>query len=188
MLSADRGFGLEDIESTADVQIPQDPLARVIGQDEAVNLARVAAAQHRHFLLVGPPGTGKSMCAQALALHLPRPVEEIRVVHNPENPERPLVEVKVRDDVVKESIEREGAEGELIDPKEAPVNVSERLGYKCVHCGTYSSPKDRMCPKCSRPKAAAGQQPLGNPFGDLLGGPGNGSGRRRSSCTSARAR
>jgi len=35
---------------------------------------------------------------------------------------------------------------------------------------TYSSPKERMCPKCSRPKAAAGQQPLGNPFGDLLGG------------------
>jgi len=170
LLSADRGFALEDIESTADVQIPHDPLARVIGQDEAVNLARVAASQHRHFLLVGPPGTGKSMIAQALALHLPAPVEEIRVVHNPENPERPLVEVKVRDDVVKESIEREGAEGELIDPKEAPVNVAERLGYKCVHCGTYSSPKERMCPKCSRPKAAAGQQPLGNPFGDLLGG------------------
>ncbi len=170
LLSADRGFVLEDIESTADVQIPHDPLARVIGQDEAVNLARVAASQHRHFLLVGPPGTGKSMIAQALALHLPAPVEEIRVVHNPENPERPLVEVKVRDDVVKESIEHEGAEGELIDPKEAPVNVAERLGYKCVHCGTYSSPKERMCPKCSRPKAAAGQQPLGNPFGDLLGG------------------
>ena len=150
--------------------IPQDPLARVIGQDEAVNLARVAASQHRHFLLVGPPGTGKSMIAQALALHLPPPIEEIRVVHNPENPERPLVEVKVRDDVVKESIEREGAEGELIDAKEAPVNVAERLGYKCVHCGTYSSPKERMCPKCSRPKATAGQQPLGNPFGDLLGG------------------
>ncbi len=109
------------------------------------------------------------MIAQALALHSPPPSEEIRVVHNPENPERPLIEVKVRDDVLKESIEREGAEGELIDPREAPINVAERLGYKCVHCGIYSSPKERMCPKCGRPKSSA-QQPLGNPFGDLLGG------------------
>ena len=141
----------------------------MVGQDEAVDLARVAASQHRHFLLVGPPGTGKSMIAQALSLHLPVPDEEIRIVHNPENPERPLVEVKKRDDVLKENIEREGAEGELIDPKEAPINVAERLGYKCVHCGIYSSPKDRVCPKCSRPKTTV-QQPMGNPFGDLLGG------------------
>ena len=169
MLNAERGFALADIESTADVEIPVDPLRRVIGQDEAVNLARVAASQHRHFLLVGPPGTGKSMIAQALSLHLPPPVEEIRIVHNPENPERPLVEVKKRDEVLKENIEREGAEGELIDPKEAPINVAERLGYKCVHCGIYSSPRDRVCPKCSRPKTTV-QQPMGNPFGDLLGG------------------
>src|SRR3989304_4456489 len=97
VLSADRGFPRGDTESPADVAIPADPLGRVIGQDEAVNLARVAASQHRHFLLVGPPGTGKSMIAQALALHLPPPIEEIRVVHNPENPERPLVEVEGRE-------------------------------------------------------------------------------------------
>ena len=169
-LSADRGFSYEDFDSTAEVAIPADPLGRVIGQDEAVNLARLAAAQRRHLLLVGPPGTGKSMIAQALALHLPPPQEEIRIVHNPENPERPLVEVKVRDDVLKENIEREGAEGEMIDPKEAPVNVAERLGYKCANCGTYSSPKERMCPKCGRGKSAVGQQQMGNPFGDLLGG------------------
>ncbi|MCK4455015.1 MAG: ATP-binding protein [Thermoplasmata archaeon] len=149
--------------------IPSDPLARVVGQEEAVNLARIAATQRRHLLLVGPPGTGKSMIAQALSLHLPRPTNEIRIVHNPENPERPLVEIKEGPDVVREEREMKGAEGELIDPKEAPINVAERLGYKCVNCGIYSSHMERVCPKCSRPKTTSGQG-TGNPFGDLLGG------------------
>ena len=51
---------LDNIETTEDIDIPHDPLLRVIGQDEAVGLAYVAAIQRRHILLVGPPGTGKS--------------------------------------------------------------------------------------------------------------------------------
>jgi ATP-dependent Lon protease len=168
-LTADEGFSLNELDTTAEILIPDDPLKRVIGQDEAVKLARVAARQRRHLLLVGPPGTGKSMIAQALSLHLPSVTEEIRVVHNPENPERPLVEVKRRDEVVADQSRLAGAEGDLIDPREAPINVAERLGYKCVQCGTYSSPTDRMCPKCNRPKTVP-QAAAGNPFGDLFSG------------------
>ena len=161
---------LDDFDTTADIRISQDPLERVIGQDEAVRLARIAASQRRHFLLVGPPGTGKSMIAQALSLHLSRPTEEIRVVHNPENPERPLVEVKGLEEVTKELESRGSAEGEFVDPKEAPVNVAERLGYRCANCGSYSSPKEGFCPKCSRAKIAQMRSTPQNPFGDLLGG------------------
>ena len=170
-LNAEKGFDIEDMKTTRDIIIPQDPLKRVIGQDEAVDLASIAASQHRHILLVGPPGTGKSMIAQALALHLPQPTEEVRVVHNPQNPERPFVQVLSREQVESESETQESAEGELIDPKAVPVNVAERLGYKCVNCGTYSSPKERLCTKCSKAKGAQiSGSSTDNPFGDLLGG------------------
>src|SRR2546429_7601506 len=98
MVPAEDGFALDDFDTTAEIGIPDDPLKRVVGQEEAVALARIAANQRRHLLLVGPPGTGKSMIAQALSPHLPSVTEEIRVVHNPENPERPFVEVQHHDD------------------------------------------------------------------------------------------
>lgn len=167
MSEADR-LDWRSVESTSQVPIPSDPLQRVIGQEGAVALARIAAKQRRHLLLVGPPGTGKSMIAQALALHLSRPTQEIRVVHNPENPERPLVEVKNEEEVRSESRSKEFAEGELIEPKNAPVNVAERLGYRCRNCGSYSSPKERVCPKCQKGKAS--EAVANNPFGDIVAG------------------
>jgi ATP-dependent Lon protease len=162
---------LDAIETTDDIPIPSDPLARVIGQDKAVEIARVAAYQHRHLLLVGPPGVGKSMIAQALALHLDRPKTEIRIVHNPENPERPSVEVVGRDEVMREREAHRGTEGEIIEAKEAPVSVAERLGYRCPRCSFYSHPQERYCPSCGNLKQVVpGVGGSGNPFRDLVGG------------------
>jgi ATP-dependent Lon protease len=163
---------LDEIRTSEDIPIPSDPLGRVIGQEKAVELARVAAYQHRHLLLVGPPGIGKSMTAQALALHLERPRTEIRIVHNPENPERPSVEVVTREEVYHERETRRAIEGELIQPSEAPASVAERLGYRCPRCSFYSLPTERYCPSCGNlkqviPGVAAGS---GNPFRDLVGG------------------
>src|SRR2546428_13180113 len=89
--------------------------------------------------------------------------EDIRVDHKPENPERPLIEIKQRDEVLQEQNRLAGAEGELLDPKEAPINVAERLGYKCIPIRTYTPPPDRNCPEWGRPKAAS-QADVLNPF------------------------
>jgi ATP-dependent Lon protease len=162
---------LDEIESTEDIVIPSDPLSRVIGQEKAVEIARIAAYQHRHLLLVGPPGIGKSMTAQALALHLDRPRTELRVVHNPENPERPSIELATRDEVLKEREAARSVEGELIQPTDAPASVAERLGYRCPRCSFYSVPSERYCPSCGNLKQVVpGVAGSGNPFRDLVGG------------------
>ncbi len=170
LVDPEKGFKLNDIDSSAEIRIPSDPLKRVIGQEEAIELARIAATQRRHLLLVGPPGTGKSMIAQALALHIPRPNEEVQIVHNPENPERPFVEVKRDEDVVAELKSKESAEGELISPVDAPMKVAEQLRYRCTKCGTYSPPAELECTSCGEPKTkSANKATVNNPFGDLAG-------------------
>jgi ATP-dependent Lon protease len=160
---------IDKLKSTKDIKIPKDPLKRVIGQDNAIEIARVAANQRRHLLLVGPPGTGKSMIAQAISLHLRAPTEEIQIVQNPENPERPFVQIKNAKEIENELKLHKTASGELIDPSQAPMNVAEQLGYRCVSCGKISSNKDLECPKCGTPKTTPTKQKIGNPFGDLMG-------------------
>ncbi|MFH1285018.1 MAG: ATP-binding protein, partial [Candidatus Micrarchaeota archaeon] len=83
-------------KTTLEVEIPENPLERIIGQEEAVKASGVIAKQRRNLLLIGPPGTGKSMVAQAISYLLPKPQEEVSVLHNPETPEKPVVEVRGR--------------------------------------------------------------------------------------------
>lgn len=154
-----------DISDTSQVRIPSSPLERIIGQTEAVRLAMIAATQRRHLLLVGPPGVGKSMIAQAMSFYIPRPTEEIRVVHNPLQPERPFVEIKSASEVRAEKEEASSIEGEIVDPKDVPPFVAERLGYRCSRCGFFSSFTETVCPECNTAKTQASNP---GPFGDVF--------------------
>lgn len=81
-----------NIETTKDVQVPKVLFDQVIGQDEAGLVVKKAALQKRHVLLIGEPGTGKSMLAQSMVDFLPKEeLEDILVFPNGEDSNRPKV-------------------------------------------------------------------------------------------------
>ena len=72
--------------STAELKVPQLLADQIIGQDRAVEIIRKAASQKLNVLLVGSPGTGKSMLAQAMAELLPvQAMEDMLIMYNPED-------------------------------------------------------------------------------------------------------
>ena len=78
--------------STADIKIPKQLIEQVIGQDEAVEVIKKAAQQRRHVLLIGEPGTGKSMLGMALAELLPmEKLADIVAFPNPNDENMPLI-------------------------------------------------------------------------------------------------
>ena len=79
-------------ETTADVKVPEKLIDQVLGQDEAVAVVRKAAEQKRNLLLIGEPGTGKSMIAKAMAEILPEEKQsDLLVYHNQKNPNNPKI-------------------------------------------------------------------------------------------------
>ncbi|MEM1814304.1 MAG: ATP-binding protein, partial [Thermoplasmatales archaeon] len=71
------------INTTADVKIPERLVDQVIGQDQGVEVIKRAATQKRHVILIGEPGTGKSMLAQSMVDFIPKEeLEDILVFHN----------------------------------------------------------------------------------------------------------
>ena len=54
---------LDFFADTAQIDVPEDPIERVIFQDKAKRAIRKIAQNRGHILMVGRPGTGKSMLA-----------------------------------------------------------------------------------------------------------------------------
>ncbi|MFW9923714.1 MAG: ATP-dependent protease LonB [Candidatus Thorarchaeota archaeon] len=81
-----------NITTTAEIPVPTRLIDQVLGQEKAVNLVKKAAIQRRNILLIGEPGTGKSMLGAAMAELLPREdLEDILCVPNRKDPNTPKI-------------------------------------------------------------------------------------------------
>lgn len=80
------------MKSTADIKVSKKLIEQVIGQENAVNVMKKASQQRRHVLLIGEPGTGKSMLGLGLAEMLPKEkLKDIISFPNPNDENSPLI-------------------------------------------------------------------------------------------------
>ncbi len=81
------------MKSTKDINVPDKIIDQVIGQDAAVEIMKKAALQRRHVLLIGEPGTGKSLLGIGVAELLPKSeLKDIIALPNPNDENNPLIQ------------------------------------------------------------------------------------------------
>ncbi len=91
LVETDVFAGLE-LSASSDIDVPPNLIDQVIGQEHAVEVIRKAAVQRRHVMMIGTPGTGKSMLAKAMAELLPKEeLQDILVYPNAEDNNNPII-------------------------------------------------------------------------------------------------
>lgn len=90
--SIDEWIQTVDFTSTDDVPIPNRLVDQVIGQEAGSVVIKKAAEQRRHMLMIGDPGTGKSMLARSMTDLLPKDaLEDLLVYPNEDDENEPRV-------------------------------------------------------------------------------------------------
>jgi Lon-like ATP-dependent protease len=81
-----------NISSTGEVSIPDKLIDQVIGQEHAREVVEKAAKKHRHVMMIGAPGTGKSMLAKAMTEMLPQEdLNDVLIYPNEDDENEPRV-------------------------------------------------------------------------------------------------
>lgn len=84
---------MQPFADTSELLVPPTLIDQVLGQEDACAVIRQAALQRRHVLLIGEPGTGKSLLGQAMAeLTKVDHSEDVLVNPNPQEPNRPIIQ------------------------------------------------------------------------------------------------
>ncbi len=88
--------GMES-KTTEEVEVPKLLIDQVIGQEPGVEVIKKAAKQRRHVMLIGTPGTGKSMLGSSMAELLPKEeLQDILTYPNAEDKNNPKIRVVPR--------------------------------------------------------------------------------------------
>ncbi len=120
---------LMKFKTTADIEVPKNLIDQVIGQEPAVETIKKAALQKRHILLIGTPGTGKSMLGLGMSELLPiEELQDILVHPNLSDKNNPRIEAV------------KAGEGEKIIAKfkeqrkraEAPINTMFKILFLSI--------------------------------------------------------
>ncbi len=92
-LSLDTSSQIElSLDTSSQIEVPKKLIDQVIGQEHAVEVIKKAAIQRRHVMMIGSPGTGKSMLAKAMAELLPKEeMQDILVYPNSDDNNNPVV-------------------------------------------------------------------------------------------------
>ncbi len=81
-----------DFKTTKEIKVSDRIIDQVIGQDKAVDIIKKAAKQRRNVILIGEPGTGKSMLGMALSELLPKTeLVDILCLPNPKDENNPKI-------------------------------------------------------------------------------------------------
>jgi Lon-like ATP-dependent protease len=87
-------LGSIQFDDTSGITVPESLIDQVIGQDEAVEVIKKAAKQRRHVMLIGSPGTGKSMLGKAMSELLPvEELQDVLVYNNADDNNNPRVRI-----------------------------------------------------------------------------------------------